>query len=133
MPIWEIILLVIALLFAVISIGIWIWNVNVAKRLRNNQEHSSPKFSNKPQKFPFKVQNFILDLGGIENIKVTTATTNKIKVEVIDHSKINFNNLKKIKNRGILDQDDSVTLVLGTYCNSLSTTINDLIKMNNEK
>lgn len=133
MPVWEIVLLVIALLFAVVSIGIWIWNVNVAKKLRNQQESSSTKYYNKPQKFSFKLQNFILDLGGIDNIKKTTATANKIKVEVIDHSKINFNNLKKIKNRGILDQNDSVSLVLGTYCNSLSTAINDLIKMNNEK
>ncbi len=133
MPVWEIVLLVIALLFAVVSIGIWIWNVNAAKKLRNQQENSSTKFSNKPQKFPFKLQNFILDLGGIDNIKVTTATVNKIKVEIKDHSKINFDNLKKIKNRGILDQNDSVSLVLGIYCNSLSTAINDLIKMNNEK
>lgn len=133
MPVWEIVLLVIALLFAVVSIGIWIWNVNVAKKLRNQQENSSTKCYNKPQKFPFKLQNFILDLGGIDNIKETTATVNKIKVEVIDHSKINFNNLKKIKNRGILDQNDSVSLLLGTYCNSLSTAINDLIKMNNKK
>lgn len=133
MPVWEIVLLVIALLFAVASIGIWIWNVNAAKNLRNHQENSSTRFSNKPQKFPFKLQNFILDLGGIDNIKATTATVNKIKVEVKDHSKINFDNLKKIKNRGILDQNDSVSLVLGIYCNSLSTAINDLIKMNNEK
>lgn len=133
MPVWEIVLLVIALLFAVVSIGIWIWNVNAAKKLRSQQENNSIKSNNKPQKFPFKLQNFILDLGGIDNIKETTATVNKIKVEVIDHSKINFNNLKKIKNRGILEQNDSVSLVLGTYCNSLSTAINDLIKMNNEK
>ncbi|WP_425380998.1 hypothetical protein [Spiroplasma endosymbiont of Polydrusus pterygomalis] len=133
MPVWEIVLLVIALLFAMVSIGIWIWNVNAAKKLRNQQENSSTRFSNKPQKFPFKLQNFILDLGGIDNIKATTATVNKIKVEVNDHSKINFDNLKKIKNRGILDQNDSVSLVLGIYCNSLSTAINDLIKMNNEK
>ncbi|WP_342260905.1 hypothetical protein [Spiroplasma endosymbiont of Notiophilus biguttatus] len=132
MPIWQIVLLVIALLFAVASIGIWIWNVSTAKKLRNQQE-SSLKSINKPQKFPFKLQNFILDLGGIDNIKETTATANKIKIEIIDHSKINFNNLKKIKNRGILDQDDSVSLVLGTYCNNLSIAINDLIKLNNEK
>lgn len=133
MPVWEIVLLVIALLFAVVSIGIWIWNVNAAKKLRNQQENNSTRSSNKPQKFPFKLQNFILDLGGIDNIKATTATVNKIKVEVKDHSKINFDNLKKIKNRGILDQNDSVSLVLGIYCNSLSTAINVLIKMNNEK
>lgn len=132
MPIWQIILLVIALLFAVASIGIWIWNISTAKKLRNQQE-SSLKSINKPQKFPFKLQNFIVDLGGIDNIKGTTATANKIKVEIIDHSKINFNNLNKIKNRGILDQDDSVSLVLGTYCNNLSIAINDLIKLNNEK
>lgn len=132
MPIWQIVLLVIALLFAVASIGIWILNVSTAKKLRNQQESNS-KPINKPQKFPFKLQNFIVDLGGIDNIKETTATANKIKVEIIDHSKINFNNLKKIKNRGILDQDDSVSLVLGTYCNNLSIAINDLIKLNNEK
>ena len=133
MPIWQIVLLVIALLFAVGSIGIWIWNVSTAKKLRNQQENSSMKVINKPQKFPFKLQNFIFDLGGIDNIKGTTATANKIKVEIIDHSKINFNNLKKIKNRGILDQDYSVSLVLGNYCNNLSIVINDLIKLNNEK
>lgn len=133
MPVWEIVLLVIALVFAIVSIGIWIWNVNAAKKLRYQQDDNSIKHNNKPQKFPFKLENFIVDLGGIDNIKETTATANKIKVSVIDHSKINFNNLKKIKNRGILDQNNSISLVLGTYCNNLSTTINELVKLNNEK
>lgn len=132
MPVWEIVLLVIALLFAVVSISIWVWNVNAAKKLRNQKVDSLAKNPHKPQKFPFKLQNFIFDLGGIDNIKETTATNNKIKIVVVEHSKINFPNLKKIKNRGILDQDDSVSLVLGNYCNNLSTTINDLIKLNNE-
>lgn len=133
MPVWEIVLLVIALLFAAVSIGIWIWNVNVAKKLRNQQGNIPRKANNKLQKFPFKLQNFILDLGGIDNIKETTATSNKIKIVVIEHAKINFNNLKKIKNRGILDQNDSISLVLGTYCNNLSIAINDLIKLNNDE
>lgn len=133
MPAWQIALLVSALLFAVVSIGIWIWNINTAKRLRNQITNQEGKINNKPQKFPFKLENFILYLGGIENIKETLATTNKIKISIIDHTKINFNNLKKIKNRGILDQSEAVTLVLGSYCYNLSNVINELIKLKNEK
>ncbi|WP_342276089.1 hypothetical protein [Spiroplasma endosymbiont of Nebria brevicollis] len=132
MPAWQIALLVSALLFAVVSIGIWIWNVNTSKKLRN-QTNVKGKINNKPQKFPFKLENFILYLGGIENIKETSASANKIKISIIEHTKIDFNNLKKIKNRGILDQSEAVSLVLGSYCYNLSSAINELIKLNNEK
>lgn len=133
MPAWQIALLVSALLFAVVSIGIWIWNVNTAKKLRTETKKDEGKINNKPQKFPFKLQNFILYLGGIENIKETSATANKIKISIIEHTKIDFNSLKKIKNRGILDQSEAVSLVLGSYCYNLSSAINELIKLNNEK
>lgn len=132
MPDWQIILLVSALAFAVVSIGIWIWNVNAAKKMRN-QTNIKSKTNNKPQKFPFKLENFILYLGGIENIKESSASANKIKISIIDHNKIDFSNLKKIKNRGILDQSQAVSLVLGSYCYNLSNAINELIKLKNEK
>lgn len=132
MPDWQIILLVSALAFAVVSIGIWIWNVNTAKKMRN-QTNIKSKTNNKPQKFPFKLENFILYLGGIENIKESSASANKIKISIIDHNKIDFSNLKKIKNRGILDQSQAVSLVLGSYCYNLSNAINELIKLKNEK
>lgn len=132
MPNWQIILLVSALVFAVVSIGIWIWNVNNAKKMRN-QTNIKNKINNKPQKFPFKLENFILYLGGIENIKEASASANKIKISIIDHSKIDFSNLKKIKNRGILDQSQAVSLVLGSYSYNLSSAINELIKLKSEK
>lgn len=132
MPDWQIILLVSALAFAFVSIGIWIWNVNTAKKMRS-QTNIKNKTNNKPQKFPFKLENFILYLGGIENIKESSASANKIKISIIDHSKIDFSNLKKIKNRGILDQSQAVSLVLGSYCYNLSSAINELIKLKNEK
>jgi len=129
---YQLVLVIIALLFALLSIGIWIWNVNKAKKLRN-QSNDQKKSNNKPQKFPFKLENFINDFGGIENIKETAATINKIKITVFDHNKINFINLKKLKNRGILDQTAAVSLVLGSYCYNLSKAINGLIKLNQEK
>lgn len=87
----------------------------------------------KKTKLPFKIDKFISILGGIENIKVTSATNNKIKINIINRNKIDFNELKKIKNRGILDQSDAISILLGNYVGELSKIINDLIVLHEEK
>ncbi len=45
MPVWEI-TLVIALLFAIVSTGIWIWNVYAAKKRQIKKQHTNTKYIN---------------------------------------------------------------------------------------
>lgn len=132
MPIWQVILLAIALLLGVISIFLLVWNSLRAKKMREaSLMPAKPKLTK--IKFPFKVDKFIDILGGIENIKTTSATNNKIKISVVERDKVDFSELKKIKNRGILDQSDAISIVLGSYVGELSKVINDLINLHQEQ
>ncbi|MCL6428574.1 hypothetical protein LT335_00113 [Spiroplasma sp. JKS002669] len=130
MPVWQIILLAIALLFAVFSVFMWIWNVTRAKKLRNETFVDQQKDSEKV-KIPFKVDKFIDALGGINNISNTSVKNTKLKIEILSHDKVDFSQLKKIKNNGILVQSDNITIVLGDYASNVSVMINDLINLNN--
>lgn len=130
MPIWQIILLAIALFFAVISVFLWVWNVAQAKKIRE-KGFVTTKNKIKKVKLPFNLDKFINILGGIDNIVKSSASNNKIKIYIVDQSKINFNELKKIKNRGILDQTDNISIILGSYVVDLSGMINDLVTLNN--
>ncbi|MGL5268246.1 MAG: hypothetical protein ACRC8P_00530 [Spiroplasma sp.] len=132
MPIWQIILLSIALLFAVLSVFLWVWNITRAKKLRE-QGFVTPKTKTKKVKLPFKLDKFVSILGGIDNIVKASASKSKIKVCVVDYNKIDFDELKKIKNRGIFGQTNNVSIVLGNSAPDLCGMINDLITINIKK
>lgn len=88
------------------------------------------KTKTKKVKLPFKLDKFINSLGGIDNIVKASVSKNKLKVYVIDHDQINFDELKKIKNHGIFDQSDNISIVLGSHATSIAGMINDLITLN---
>lgn len=129
MPVWQIILLATALLFAAFSVFLWVWNVFRAKKLRQ-QGFVTPK-ETKKVKMPIKLDKFIDIFGGIDNVLSASASNDKIKIYVADREKVNLEGLKKIKNRGILDQTDNVSIILGNYAVDLSGMINDLVTLNN--
>lgn len=132
MPVWQIILLAVALLFAVVSVFLWIWNVSRARKIRNESFGDQQKASEKG-KIPFKVEKFIDLLGGIANITNSSVSNTKLKIEILSHDKVDFNQLKKIKNNGILVQSDNITIVLGDYASDVSTMINQLINSQNRE
>lgn len=125
MPVWKTILVVIALIFAAVSIFLWIFNNIRAKKLRANGGLID---NQKSVKIPFKIEKFIDIFGGINNIIETSVLSNRIKIKVVSIKKVDFFDLKKIKNQGILEQSDSVTIVLGEYAQFLSEQINKMIK-----
>lgn len=90
----------------------------------------SLKNKEKKVKLPFKLDKFIQILGGIDNIIKASASSHKLKVYILDHDKIDFDELKKIKNHGILDQTDNISISLGSYVRDLSGMINDLVSIN---
>ncbi|MDQ7982814.1 MAG: hypothetical protein REH79_01165 [Spiroplasma sp.] len=130
MPIWQIILLASALVFALISIFLWIWNILRAKKLRT-EGFVNKKTITKKIKIPFKLDKFISALGGIDNIANTSVVDTKIKIEILSYEKVNFNRLKKINNTGIVVQSDNITIVLGDYANKVSIMVNDMINLHN--
>lgn len=129
MPVWQTVLLVTALLFAGFSVFLWIWNVLRAKKMR--QQGFVTTKQTKKVKMPIKLDKFIDIFGGIDNIVKSSVSKNKIKIYINDHDKIDFEALKKIKNQGIFDQNDSVSIILGKYAADLSGMINDLVTLNN--
>ncbi|MBE4703964.1 PTS transporter subunit EIIB [Spiroplasma platyhelix] len=130
MPVWQIILLASALLFAAFSVFLWVWNVVRAKKLRQQGFVTTKK--TKKVRMPIKLDKFVDIFGGIDNVVSASASNTKIKVYIADHKKVDFNELKKIRNRGIFDQSDSVSVILGGYASDLSGMINDLVTLNTE-
>lgn len=128
MPVWQIVLLATALAFAAFSVFLWIWNVLRAKKMREQGFVETNK--NKKVKMPIKLDQFIELFGGIDNIISSAAKNNKIKIYTVEHDKVNFVELKKIKNRGITDHTDHIEMILGTYAVDLSGMVNDLVTLN---
>lgn len=129
MPVWQIVLLASALLFAAFSVFLWMWNVLRAKKMR--QQGFVTKKENKKVKMPVKIDKIIEALGGIDNILGASASHSKLKVAVADYQKVDVVALKEIKNRGLVEQGNNVSIVLGSYAPDLSGMINDLVTLNN--
>lgn len=92
------------------------------------------KTKSKKVKLPFKLDKFINIFGGIDNITKASVSHNKLKVYYVSRDKVDLEELKKIKNHGIFDQSDTISIVLtGHYAKDLSGMINDLITLNNTK
>lgn len=128
MPVWQIVLLASALLFAGFSIFLWLWNVLRAKKLR--QQGFVTKKETKKIQMPVKIDKIVEALGGIDNIIGASASRSKLKVAIADYQKVDVEALKKIKNRGIVEQSNNVSMVLGSYALDLSGMINDLVTLN---
>lgn len=129
MPVWQIVLLASALLFAGFSVFLWLWNVLRAKKLR--QQGFVTKKENKQVKMPVKLDKVVELFGGIDNILGASASRSKLKVTVADQEKVDVEGLKKMKHHGVIEQSGSVSIVLGRYAPDLSGMINDLVTLNN--
>ncbi|AAP56894.1 putative PTS system glucose-specific enzyme IIB PtsG [Mycoplasmoides gallisepticum CA06_2006.052-5-2P] len=81
----------------------------------------------KSEKLPFDLDQFINILGGLENIQTTQATLNMIKINVVDKTKVNQDQIKsRLKINGIMWASHDLSLVCGDYASSLSEQINQL-------
>lgn len=81
----------------------------------------------KSEKLPFDLDQFINILGGLENIQTTQATLNMIKIDVVDKTKVNQDQIKsRLKINGIMWASHDLSLVCGDYASSLSEQINQL-------
>ncbi|QEX47470.1 PTS sugar transporter subunit IIA [Mycoplasmoides gallisepticum] len=94
-----------------------------AKRISSQINHELIK----SEKLPFDLDQLINILGGLENIQTTQATLNMIKINVVDKTKVNQDQIKsRLKINGIMWASNDLSLVCGDYASSLSEQINQL-------
>ena len=107
----------------IITLGIFsiCWK-NKAKKVSNkiNQELTYEK------KYDFNIENFVKDLGGIENFLEVSSTLSTVKISLNDMTKIDSNLKQKYKINGLSKTKNTLFLVFGN--NSIAIA-NDLNKM----
>ena len=59
------------------------------------------------------INQLVNALGDKKNIQTITNTISSITFKVYDQKKINFNELKRIKQKGIINSNNSITLLIG--------------------
>lgn len=94
-----------------------------------NKGEGAKKIKNRTyKKIPFKVDNFIENLGTITNIIATEAKLTRIKIIVKDIKLVNFINIRKLKQQGIIKHSNAITIVFGRYSRNLAKIINERLK-----
>ncbi|WP_027123798.1 hypothetical protein [Mycoplasmoides pirum] len=77
---------------------------------------------------PFDVNNFLIVLGGAENIESTSSTISSIKIKLKNKNLFIENKLKNFKPKGYLwNADNVLTILFGDFSQALSNEINKMI------
>ncbi|ENY68617.1 Hypothetical protein,putative glucose/sucrose specific PTS system IIB protein [Metamycoplasma auris 15026] len=82
-------------------------------------------YLSKDTKIAFDTNHLIAYLGGMENIKSTSATQKVIKIDFYDRNKIDIKKLKELDGiSGLAIQSKSISLVVGNIAKFLEEKIN---------
>lgn len=99
--------------------------------LKNKAKKRAKNFNNEltiSTKLPFRLDNFLNEIGGINNIKSLSSTINTIKIQLNDKSKFNENALKVVKAKGVMwGSNDTLTIILGDFSIELEKQIKNLM------
>ncbi|MGL4947988.1 MAG: hypothetical protein ACRC42_01200 [Mycoplasma sp.] len=85
------------------------------------------------EKIPFKIDAFVLNLGGVENISSTTSSLSTLKLELVDAKLIIQEEIKKLGARGIMISGNKVSIILGDYAIHLSSELEKIISSKENK
>lgn len=80
------------------------------------------------KKYKFNINDFVKDLGGLENIENVSATLSSIKIVLKNVNLINSNLQKKYEIKGITKSNNSVILIFGDNAKIIAEDINKLLK-----
>ena len=109
------------------TLGIFeIWLRKKAKKCAN-QTNKELIYSSK---YNFKINDFINDLGGINNIKNINVVISNIKIELIDPNKFNENIKNKYGIKGISKTNNNLIIVIGDNAKAI---VDDILKIKNSK
>lgn len=74
---------------------------------------------------PVDVNSIVEAVGGMSNIKETTATSSKVTFFVKDNSLVDLEKLKALGASGIVQTGEKVSAILGKYSKEISNLINN--------
>ncbi len=73
--------------------------------------------------FPFKLEDIYKCLGGKTNIVNVSSTINMLKVELKEIKSVDKDGLKKLGVKGMMQSEQTLSLVLGDYSKALERAI----------
>lgn len=111
---------------------IYIFTFGIVYFVLKNKAKKRAKSFNKEltlsTKLPFKLNDFLNELGGIDNINFVSSTINTIKIQLNDKTKFNDNALKVAKAKGLMwGVNNTVTIILGDFSIELEKQIKNLM------
>lgn len=108
----------------IITLGIFsLCLKNKAKKVSNkiNQELTYEK------KYDFNIENFVKDLGGIENFLEVSSTLSTVKISLNDMTKIDSNLKQKYKINGLSKTKNTLFLVFGNNSIAIANDLNKIL------
>lgn len=121
MDTWEIILTISLPTLFILILIIYIIYI----RFFNKNTRSELKRS---KRVPFKVDKLLIALGGAENIVNITSSLSKVKIDVVDIKKVNINHIMKLKQKGVIQQSTSISIIFDNYAETLAKQLRQKIK-----
>lgn len=114
-------------LFYIVTFGIGYFVLkNKAKKISKVENQEIEVSTN----IPFDIDKFLSIIGGIENIEKTESTISSINIyfkNKIKDININFEELNKLKPKGVMKYESKISIVFGDFSKELSKIINGKI------
>lgn len=111
---WKIILL------CIVTLSIAYWVIKSKAKKASQTKNTTLTIS---KKIPFALSDFLMAVGGKDNIKNVDATINNLKIELNNSSLLNKESLKALGAKGILKSNDVWTIIFGDFSLELKEAI----------
>ncbi|WP_434336880.1 PTS glucose transporter subunit IIB [Mesomycoplasma conjunctivae] len=80
------------------------------------------------EQIPFKIEQLIKLLGGNKNIKNTSFTISRVKIEVVNLKDVDLEGLKNLKGvSGVVAGEEKINLIVGDTSKIISLTLKEAI------
>lgn len=86
------------------------------------------KRNNSMYDLDFEVDKLVTALGGKENIEHVEAIGSRLKVNLIDNSKVNYEQVKALGATAIIEKSDSFNFIFGKASTSIKALLEEAIK-----
>lgn len=111
---------------------IYIFTFGIVYFVLKNKAKKRAKIFNKEltlsTKLPFKLDDFLNEIGGMKNIKSLSSTINTIKIQLDDKNKFSDKALDVVKAKGVMwGANNTVTIILGDFSIELEKQIKNLM------
>lgn len=86
---------------------------------------SYKKSKNAKGELPFTIEEFIENVGGLDNIKLVNASLSKVTLDLENTDNVNIAKIKELGASGIVEKKGGITFIFGTISQEIAQQIND--------